>query len=223
MVTLRQGKSMRAPAAQPSRASPGPAKKVIPADAPTEPNPRLGIRLRHARIASALRLHDLAQKAGCSTSLLSKLENNRANPSINMLHRLANALGTNLAWLLAPPGADDDDIVLRAAHRPTLKFPDLDANEGISLQALIPRGQGRLLQGQVHLIKPGAQSDGTITHEGEELGLVLEGTLDLTVNGKTYRLSAGDSFHFDSSLPHAYANSSRSLTQVAWINTPPTY
>jgi hypothetical protein len=62
-------------------------------------------------------------------SLLSKLENNRANPSINMLHRLASALGTNLTWLVAPSNGDDHAVVLRRADRPTLHAPAQAAME----------------------------------------------------------------------------------------------
>jgi len=223
MVTARQARSTRTPRSAASKASITPVRKAAPQSPEVDPGAQLGVRLRHARIANGLRLHDLAERAGCSESLLSKLENNRANPSINMLHRLASALGTNLAWLVAPSNGDDHGVVLRRADRPTLHAPAPGGHEGITLQALIARGQGHLLQGQVHIIEPGARSDGAITHEGEELGLVLEGTLDLTVNRVTYRLSPGDSFHFDSSQPHAYGNSGKSVTQVAWINTPPTY
>jgi transcriptional regulator with XRE-family HTH domain len=223
MVTARQAKPTRMPGSAASKASGAVVRKVAPKGVDVDPGAQLGVRLRHARIANAMRLHDLAEKAGCSESLLSKLENNRANPSINMLHRLASALGTNLAWLVAPSNGDDHAVVLRRADRPTLHAPAPGSHGGITLQALIARGQGHLLQGQIHILEPGARSDGAITHEGEELGLVLEGTLDLTVNRITYRLSPGDSFHFDSSQPHAYGNSGKSVTQVAWINTPPTY
>jgi len=223
MVTARLARSARTPGPAASKASAAAARKASPQGTDADPRAQLGVRLRHARIANGMRLHDLAKKADCSESLLSKLENNRANPSINMLHRLANALGTNLAWLVAPSNGDDHAVVLRRADRPTLHAPAPGSRGGITLQALIARGQGHLLQGQIHILEPGARSDGAISHEGEELGLVLEGTLDLTVNRITYRLSPGDSFHFDSSQPHAYGNSGESVTQVAWINTPPTY
>ena len=51
----------------------------------------LGVRLRHARLVAGLTLLQLAQKASCSESLISKLEHGTASPSLAMLHRLAVA------------------------------------------------------------------------------------------------------------------------------------
>ena len=63
------------------------------------PASSLGVRLRHARLVSGYTLLQLAQKAGCSESLISKLERGLASPSFAMLHRLAVALDTNIAAL----------------------------------------------------------------------------------------------------------------------------
>lgn len=82
------------------------------------------------------------------------------------------------------------------------------------------------LNGQLALgisrYEPGASTgDDSYRHRGEEAGMVLSGTLDLTLDGRVHRLEAGDSFSFDSSLEHRYANPSDSEdTVVIWANTP---
>ena len=82
------------------------------------------------------------------------------------------------------------------------------------------------LNGQLALgisrYEPGASTgDDSYRHRGEEAGMVLSGTLDLTLDGGVHRLEAGDSFSFDSSLEHRYANPSDSEdTVVIWANTP---
>ena len=55
----------------------------------TDGLPSLGLRLRHARRVVGLTLKQVAEAAGCSESLISKLENDAASPSLAMLHRLA--------------------------------------------------------------------------------------------------------------------------------------
>jgi hypothetical protein len=47
---------------------------------PTDDLPALGRRLRYFRRIKKLTLHDLAKRAGCSASLLSRVENDRATP-----------------------------------------------------------------------------------------------------------------------------------------------
>lgn len=73
-------------------------------------------------------------------------------------------------------------------------------------------------------LDPGGSSGPEIySHEGEEGGLVIAGTLDLWVDGEQFTLQAGDSFGFNSALPHKFSNSSSSEVQVIWVNTPPLY
>ena len=40
------------------------------------------------------------------------------------------------------------------------------------------------------------------THEGQEFNFVIEGTLEITVAGKTNVLNPGDSIMFDAKRPH---------------------
>lgn len=42
----------------------------------------------------------------------------------------------------------------------------------------------------------------TSVHDGQEMDLVLEGTLKIEINGKTEILNEGDTIYYDSSLPH---------------------
>jgi uncharacterized cupin superfamily protein len=81
----------------------------------------------------------------------------------------------------------------------------------------------QFLYGSIHVVDPGGGSAGAISHHGEEVGYVLEGTFELTVKDRTYLLNAGDSFFFTSDLPHSYRNPGTVQTRVLWINSPPTF
>ena len=54
-----------------------------------------GARLRHARLAKGMRQQALADLAGCSKSMLSKIEADRVVPSLPTLQRIAKALEIN--------------------------------------------------------------------------------------------------------------------------------
>ncbi len=64
--------------------------------------------------------------------------------------------------------------------------------------------------------------DDLLTHSGEEGGVVIDGELELTVAGKTWMLNPGDSYYFDSRLPHRFRNTGKVPTRIVSANTPPT-
>jgi mannose-6-phosphate isomerase-like protein (cupin superfamily) len=70
---------------------------------------------------------------------------------------------------------------------------------------------------------PGSDTgEDLLTHSGEEGGVIVEGELELTVAGKTWKLGPGDSYYFDSRLPHRFRNRGKDTARVVSANTPPT-
>ena len=186
------------------------------------PSLQLGSRLKHHRMVLGMRLKDVALAAGCSESLLSKIENGHANPSVRMLHRIAGVLGTNVSSLFAEPDAAAG-IVTHSGDRPLIQTDQLRGGKGITLERLIPYAGGHLLQGNIHIVEPGGESEGYLEHVGEEVGYVIEGSLELTVDDKTVIVGVGDSFNFRSELLHKYRNPGTTVAKIIWINTPPTF
>jgi transcriptional regulator with XRE-family HTH domain len=185
---------------------------------------RIGIRLKHARLAKGYTLKQLADVAECSESMISKVENDKLRPSISMLHRFAQALETNIASLIAEPDPSLGHVsIVRSNLRTRIHVdPELQGAD-VWLERVITPSNGGLLQAHVLNLAPGSRSDGLIDHVGEELSFVISGEVDLEVDGKLYRLQAGDSAFFPSSLPHGYYNKSKHITRILWVNTPPSF
>lgn len=169
-----------------------------------------------------LTLKALAEQAGCSESLLSKVEGGRAMPSLATLHRLALALSTNIGALVSGPDINTSPVQ-RANARPSVSFPTARNRGSIMLERMVVPAPGQLLQGDIHVIEPQTSSGEQIFHAGEELGYVIEGELELTLGDERYLLQTGDSFYFPSSVPHSYRNPGKTVTRVMWVNTPPTF
>lgn len=184
---------------------------------------KIGLRIRHFRLTLGLRLQDVALKVDCSESLLSKIENDRILPSLSMLHRIAAALHTTVGILCATPGESLNKVVTRAEERQIVTMDPLRRGSGTYMERLIPYDPAHLLQGNIHVIEAGGGSDGTISHDGEEVGLVLEGQLELVVADQVYHLGLNDSFSFRSSLPHGYRNPGPGRARVLFVNTPPSF
>lgn len=182
----------------------------------------LGRRLRFLRRARKQRLKDLAVAAGCSESLLSRIETGIVMPSLTTLHRLARALDTNVAALLSPP-EDGACVVYGPGERPRYIRWEAAEGDGSIADSLVPFAESRLLEGLMIRLPAGGPLCGPFQHEGEEVGYVLEGALELAVAGKIYAVRAGHSFFFSSERPHAYRAAGPEPCLVLWINTPPSF
>ena len=176
---------------------------------------RLSARLRQARQLRGMTLKVLADAASCSESLLSKIENGKAYPSLPMLNRLVKALDMTIGWMF-----DDRDgkapIIFRAGHRPAV--PVLD--NAVSVERVIPDADGHVLRCNIFHVEAGASSEGEHQHAGEEAGYLLNGQIELLIGGRPHRLNAGDAFAFRSDQPHSYRNTGSSRASVFWVNTP---
>jgi transcriptional regulator with XRE-family HTH domain len=183
---------------------------------------RLGMRLRLARQIRGMTLKALAEAASCSESLLSKIENGKASPSLPMLHRLVQVLETNIGWMFEEVDGEEG-IIFRAGARPLIALDPLRQGDGITLERVIPYSAGHLLQCNIHHIEAGGESAGPIRHVGEEVGYVICGEIELSVGERSFHLQPGDSFVFESERPHHYRNVGTERASIFWVNTPPTF
>lgn len=196
---------------------PRPPKVEVTDEGTAKTAAMLGVRIRHARRVVHLTLTQVATKAGCSESLVSKIENGQATPSLAMLHRIAVALDTNIAALTAED-APLDSPVLPQGQRPVIQ-----TGGGIALERLLLAKRGGLLQANIHIVQPGVETDGQIVHVGEEVGYLLEGRIELLLGEARHRIEAGDAFTFSSQIPHGYRNTGPDVARILWVNTPATF
>jgi transcriptional regulator with XRE-family HTH domain len=200
--------------------APSSDEAVMSTEAPN--GAKLGMRLRLARQTRGLTLKALSDGANCSESLLSKIENGKATPSLPMLHRLVKVLGTNIGWMFEESDGEEG-IVFRHGTRPLITLDPLRQGEGISLERVIPYSPGHLLQCNIHHIEEDGESAGPIEHAGEEVGYILNGEIELIVDKQSFQLRPGDAFVFKSDLPHHYRNIGKGRASIFWVNTPPTF
>jgi transcriptional regulator with XRE-family HTH domain len=80
---------------------------------------RFGDRLREVRLSRGMTQVDVAREASVSTAYVGRLERGRAAPGIDLVARLAVALGTTAAELLPEMGGADAIAVLRQQARRT--------------------------------------------------------------------------------------------------------
>jgi transcriptional regulator with XRE-family HTH domain len=179
----------------------------------------LGGRTRMLREEKGLTIRHLAEQAGCSPSLISQLENNKVDPSISMLKRIAKALDVNIVDFFMDESMNHEDVVTRAKDRVDIQLRRWDAK----IQSLVRNTRTKRMQPFFTVIKPGGGSHGMYLHDGEEFGFVTSGNLTLVLDKERYEIGAGESFYFPSHIPHDWRNNGMEDAEVIWVITPPTF
>jgi len=177
----------------------------------------VGERLRGLRRDRGLSLRDLSEKTQLSPSYISALERSLSTASISSLQKLAAALDTQVPALLGGSVSTSSPVVRRRERQrppgdtPGVVFEDLSTTDS-QLEPLLM------------IIHPGAGSDGSYCHEGEEFLFMLKGRLHITLDGvESYDLETGDAMTFDSMRPHEWSNLTDRDTVIIWVNTPRTF
>ncbi|TFV59370.1 cupin domain-containing protein [Mycobacterium sp. PS03-16] len=175
-----------------------------------------GARLRRFRTARQMTLRELAGRADVSPGFLSQFERGQVNASVGSLRRLSEALGVSLPDLFADTDTDGPRILRRAAR------PEIHVSES-SAKYLLSQKPLRHLEVYAAEFAPGAGAGPAYTHgDAQEILVVIAGSPTLDLAGTHYRLDAGDSAEYRTSVPHTVHNHSDTRAELLWIVSPPT-
>ena len=196
----------------------------------------VGPRLRAHREQRGLSLRELARRLGVSPSAISQIETGKSRPSVSTLYSIVSELGMSLDELFgAPKGeapaeaaspapvpsrgsararATGERHVQRADSRATI-----DLESGVRWERLTPGPDHETDFLFVTYDVGGSSSEGnrSMRHSGHEYGLVLSGTLEVTVGFDHYVLGPGDSISFDSTVPHRLTNLGDEPVHGVWV------
>lgn len=179
-----------------------------------------GDRLRDARRNAGLSLRELARRIGVSASLISQIENDKVQPSVNTLYALASELGISIDELLfnesRPVNGPVDGLspIQRAGSR---KVIHLDS--GVRWERLTTTSEPGF--DFLYIVYgPGGESaaPGKLhRHTGREWGYVAKGTLHIQLGFDEYVLETGDSITYDSTTPHRLYNPGPEAMHGVWF------
>ena len=166
--------------------------------------PEVGATLQKIRLKRGLTLEDLSRAAGVSKSMLSQIEREKANPTIAVAWRLANALGIGIEELLATNKREAEAIHLLEPHEtPTLP----GSHAGYVLRILGPMDLAGKFEWYELTLAPGGALKSTPHDPGtmEHLTL-LTGALEVEVDGISKKLKAGGTARYHADRAHALHN-----------------
>lgn len=177
---------------------------------------RLGMTIRQKRKQLGMTLEELSRKTGLSLGFISRVERNLVTPSLGSMVELAHGLDCTLDHFIAAPSGSKN--ISRQAERTVFSI----GPSGVQYARVSGEFPGQDITAFIMKIPPGFTSE-VSSHEGEELLCVLSGELFHTLDGRTYKLTAGDILHFPSHSTHSFGNHSTAELVVLWAGTTPIF
>ncbi len=193
------------------------AAPAIPEAAPpgSDLTPIVGTNLRRLRGHRGLSLEKLARLSGVSRAMLGQIELGQSAPTINVLWKIANALGVPFSGLIGsrPSGGVH---VLRDEHAKRLTSHD----GSFSSRALFPFDEPRRVEFYRLSLTPGGveRADAHAPGTTENLA-VAEGSVEIEVSGRKEVLGPGDAIVFEADVPHVYRSRSDRETVMYLVMT----
>ncbi|CUI03060.1 Transcriptional regulator [Janthinobacterium sp. CG23_2] len=177
--------------------------------------PEVGATLQRMRLARGLTLEDLSRIAGVSKSMLSQIEREKANPTIAITWRLANALGVAIGELLSADTRPVETIRVVDAHEtPTLP----GAHAGYVLRILGPMDLAGKYEWYELTLAPGGELASQAHDPGtSEHMTVLHGTMELEVGSDKKKIKLGGTARYPADQNHVIRNAGKTEAKALLV------
>ena len=175
---------------------------------------KIGERIRNLRQLSSLTQEELAERAGLTKGFISQVERDKTSISLDSLVQILDALDENIPDFFTD--IEEKDIVYRKEDRVEIEKKELS-----KFELLIPGSTNKRMEAAMVRLKPGEGTEIEEPHEGDEMGFVLGGRIEIQLGMKTYKAKKGECFYFAAERDHALTNIGSRDAVVLWITSPP--
>lgn len=177
----------------------------------------IGASLKSVRKMRGLSQRELAKRAGVTNSTISMIEKNSVSPSVSSLKKVLAGIPMSLVefFSIEEGTVGEQKVVYRSEEL-------LDIGTGDLVYKLIGRDYpNRAMSLMYETYLPGTGTgDDMLQHRGEEGAFIIEGKIELTVADETFILEKGDSYYFNSELPHSFRNPFSEPCRLVSATTP---
>ena len=162
----------------------------------------IGSELRRIRLAQRLTIAEVANKAGITGGMVSKLENAQSSASLDTLHNMTRALGVTLGALFQgfPPAEGGAQMVKKGRGMEVVRRGTKRGHTYHLLAA--ERGPRRMFEPFLVTLTDKSEVFQRFEHSGTEFLHILEGRIEYRHGRHTYMMSPGDSLTFKGAIPH---------------------
>lgn len=183
----------------------------------------LGKKIKEAREKTGLSIKDLASKVDVSSSLLSQIERDLANPSLNTLRSIAAQLDVPM-FSFFEEAKSSETIIVRHDDRIRIingKNNTKEIEQGYDL--LSPDLKGVIQMCEMSLGPNQYNSDKFNRHDAEEVAVCTEESIELHLENEIIFLDKGDSVRIVAGTPHKWKNPSDKKCSIIFAMSPPAF
>jgi len=177
----------------------------------------LGLRLKELRTKRGISQSELAKLVGVTPSTISQVESNLIYPSLPALLKMAEVLSTEVSYFLQESAENKRKFVFPASNAVGIMLPELPENSIAATLLTLPETNAKIEPYLIEIPPQKTISSHFFIHKGDELGYVLSGKVEITVESKEYALRAGDLIHLVSEVPTHWRNSGRETARLLWV------
>jgi transcriptional regulator with XRE-family HTH domain len=184
----------------------------------------VGSRLKDVRVTAGLSQRGLATRAGVPHGQISLVETNKSSPSVASLRKILGGVPMTLAEFFEADRSPNNQVVFSSKELLDLTSRLSPSKSGRARISLRQVGDARTHNLQIlhERYSAGADTGPTmLEHNAHEGGVVVSGSLELTVGTHSHVLKAGDAYLFDSRVPHRFRNPGTVDAVVISACTPP--
>lgn len=170
----------------------------------------IGDRIRESRKKKMMTIRVLGEYTGLSAGYLSMLEQNKTSPNVDSLARICEALDIDIQYALE--GEARGKTIIRREEMSKHRYPDenmtvevADFGEGESIFEYITIEPGKSMKSEEY------------RHVFSEMCMVIDGTLEVEVEGEINSLHPGDSVYIRSRERHRIANKGKKPCVSIWV------
>ena len=178
---------------------------------------KIGRKIVECRKEKKITLTELSRQTNLSVSMLSQIEHDLANPSLNTLNIIASVLEVPIFQFFIS-GEPVDSMVLRKRDR--IRVHQKESSNSY-YELLTPNTKGRIEFALMTLQQSEPIFDKFLSHRGEEVAIVTKGKLQIVFEDKTVILKAGDSVRIPPYTKHQLINPSKVAAEVIFAISPP--
>jgi mannose-6-phosphate isomerase-like protein (cupin superfamily) len=141
------------------------------------------------------------------------------SPSVDTLSAILDALGTTLTGFFS----DLNSTVPHSPFYEASEWVEIGKAQTISYRMLGMNHPNRQILMLHETYAVGADTGAPFSHSAQEAGVVVRGSVEVTVGDESRILKEGDGYYFDSRIPHRFRNTPAGTSTILSAVTPPTY
>lgn len=179
----------------------------------------IGAQLQSVRKHFGLSQRELAKRSGVTNATISLIEQNKVSPSVSSLKKVLDGLPMSLADFFT----FEIEASAEQIFYPKVLQPDVGSGE-LHFHLIGANRANRKMCVLREVLLPGADTgEEMLLHDGEEAGVIVQGSVELTVGDECRVLNEGDGYYFDSQIQHRFRNISDVDAIIVSANTPASF